>query len=92
MNEWSLFYTPHAREDWQRLKKCGLRNLPNRVTTLTDVIRRDPFQSPPPFKKLNGELSGAFSRRINQKHRLVYQLDVVAKTVKVLACWGHYDD
>ncbi|HEV7404951.1 MAG TPA: Txe/YoeB family addiction module toxin [Chthoniobacteraceae bacterium] len=92
MNEWRICYAPHAEEDWQRLKRCGLRNLPTRVKMLVDVLKRDPYQSPPPFKKLDGDLKGMFSRRINQQHRLVYAILHETRTVKVLACWGHYND
>ena len=92
MSEWVIAYTPQAREDWAIVKRCGQKHLPERIQYLLEAVGKDPFCNPPPFKKLNRDFRGAFSRRINQKHRLVYQVLTDERTIKVLACWGHYAD
>lgn len=88
MVEWRLVFTSQARKDAKKLSSVGLR--PN-AESLLDLLRQDPFQSPPPFEKLVGDLSGAFSRRINIQHRLVYQILSEERTVKVLRMWTHYE-
>ena len=85
---WRLLYTKQARKDARKLAAAGLRP---RAEELLAVLRDDPFQSPPPFEKLIGDLSGAFSRRINIQHRLVYQVLVDEHVVKVLRMWTHYE-
>lgn len=85
---WRLVYTKAAQRDAKRLVESGLKP---RAMELLDVLRRDPYQSPPPFEKLVGDLSGAFSRRINIQHRLVYQVLDDERTVKVLRMWSHYE-
>ena len=92
MSDWIIAYTPQAREDWEIVKRGGLKLLSERIQYLLDAIRKDPFCSPPPFKKLTGDLRIVHSRRINQKHRLVYQVIAEENTIKILACWGHYAD
>jgi Txe/YoeB family toxin of toxin-antitoxin system len=89
MSAWAIVYTPHAREDWQLVLKCGQSSLPARIRDLLVVIREDPFSPYPPFKRLTGDLQGAFSRRINLEHRLVYRIYEDAKVVQVLSCWYH---
>jgi Txe/YoeB family toxin of toxin-antitoxin system len=85
---WRLLYTKQARRDAKKLTAAGLR--PN-AQELLDVLAADPFQSPPPFEKLVGDLSGAYSRRINIQHRLVYQVLADERAVKVLRMWTHYE-
>jgi toxin YoeB len=85
---WRLLYTKQARKDARKLAAAGLRP---RAEELLDVLETDPFRSPPPFEKLVGDLSGAFSRRINIQHRLVYQVLVDEHVVNVLRMWTHYD-
>jgi len=85
---WRLLYTKQARKDAKKLMAAGLR--PN-AQELLDVLAADPFQSPPPFEKLVGDLSGAYSRRINIQHRLVYQVLAEERAVKVLRMWTHYE-
>ena len=85
---WNLVYTAHARKDAKKVSAAGLRP---KVEALLEILREDPFRSPPPFEKLVGDLAGAYSRRINIQHRLVYQVIKEAKTVKVLRMWTHYE-
>jgi len=75
-------------KDAQKLAACGLK--PN-AQELLAVLAGDPFQTPPPFEKLVGDLAGAYSRRINIRHRLVYEVFTQAKTVRVLRMWTHYE-
>ena len=81
-------FTKKAVSDIPKLKSA---KLDNKAKALLDVIRKDPFQNPPPFEKLQGDLFGAYSRRINLKHRLVYEVFENEKTVKVISLWSHYD-
>ena len=83
-----LVYTKHAQKDAQNLGASGLKA---KAQELLAVLQADPFQNPPPFEKLVGDLTGAYSRRINIQHRLVYQVLVDEKTVKVLRMWTHYE-
>lgn len=85
---WRLVFTKQAQKDAQRLKAA---NLKNQTEKLLDVLRQNPFQNPPAYEKLLGDLSGAYSRRINIQHRLVYQVLEDEKTVKVLRMWTHYE-
>lgn len=85
---WRLVYTRAAQKDAQRLASAGLRE---RAQVLIDLLADDPFQSPPPFEKLVGDLAGAYSRRINIQHRLVYQVLAEDHVVKVLRMWSHYE-
>jgi Txe/YoeB family toxin of toxin-antitoxin system len=84
---WELVYTKHAQKDAQKLLSAGLKD---KAQTLLIVLRENPFQNPPPYEKLVGDLSGAYSRRINIQHRLVYQVLEDDKVVKVLRMWSHY--
>ena len=88
MTPWRVVFTRQARKDAKKLSSAGLRP---KAEYLLDVLRQDPFRSPPPFEKLLGDLSGAHSRRINVQHRLVYQVLEAEHTVKVLRMWTHYE-
>jgi len=88
VNDWNLVYTRQAQKDAKRLAASGLRE---RAQKLLDLLARDPFSKPPPFEKLVGDLAGAYSRRINIQHRLVYQVIPERRTVKVLRMWTHYE-
>ena len=85
---WRLLYTKQARKDAKKLAEAGLRP---KAQDLLDVLAADPFRSPPPFEELVGDLSGAYSRRINIQHRLVYQVLTDEHAVKVLRMWTHYE-
>jgi len=85
---WALVYTRQAQRDAKKLAASGLRP---KAEALLEILARDPFTDPPPFEKLLGDLSGAYSRRINIHHRLVYQVLAETKTVKVLRMWTHYE-
>lgn len=85
---WRLVYTRQAQKDAQKLARAGLRN---KAEALLAILTENPYQSPPPFEKLVGDLSGAYSRRINIQHRLVYQVIDDIKTVKVIRLWTHYE-
>ncbi len=85
---WVLCYTHQAIIDAKKLAAAGLKQ---KALALLDVIRNDPYQNPPPYEKLVGDLSGAYSRRINIQHRLVYQVLEKEKIVKVLRLWTHYE-
>ena len=85
---WRLAFTKQAKKDAKRVAQAGLKPQANR---LLDVIRKDPYQNPPPYEKLVGELSGAYSRRINIRHRLIYQVLDDIKKVKIIRMWTHYE-
>jgi Txe/YoeB family toxin of toxin-antitoxin system len=85
---WKLVYTRQAQKDAQKLKAAGLKQ---KTQQLLDILADNPFQNPPPYEKLVGDLAGACSRRINIKHRLVYQVLEDVHTVKVLRMWTHYE-
>lgn len=85
---WRVLYTRQAQKDAKRLASAGLRV---KAQSLLDVLAADPFRSPPPFEKLVGDLRGAYSRRINIQHRLVYQVLEDEHVVKVLRMWTHYE-
>lgn len=85
---WRLVYTKQAQKDAKRLSSSGLRP---KAQELLDILAEDPFQKPPSFEKLVGDLSGAYSRRINIQHRLVYQVLEEERVIKVLRLWSHYE-
>lgn len=85
---WELHYTKQAQKD---AKKIGSTNLKPQVQRLLDVLTINPFQNPPPYEKLVGDLLGAYSRRINIQHRLVYQVYEKEHVVKVIRMWTHYE-
>jgi len=86
--KWKLVFTKQALKDAQKLKPAGLKD---KTVKILDIIQRDPFQSPPPFEKLVGDLSGAFSRRINIQLRIIYQVYLDEHIVKIIRMWTHYD-
>jgi toxin YoeB len=85
---WEVVYAKHALKDAQKLLASGLKG---KAQELLEIIKNNPFQNPPPYEKLVGDLSGAYSRRINIQHRLVYEVRQEQKIVKVLRMWSHYD-
>ena len=85
---WKLVYTRQAQKDAQKLKAAGLKQKTQQVL---DILAENPFQNPPPYETLVGDLAGTCSRRINIKHRLVYQVLEDVHTVKVLRMWTHYE-
>ncbi len=85
---WSIVYTRQAQKD---ARKIASSNLKSQAKRLLDLIARNPFQNPPPYEKLVGDLAGAYSRRINIQHRLVYQVYAAERTVKILRMWTHYE-
>jgi Txe/YoeB family toxin of toxin-antitoxin system len=85
---WQVVYTRQAEIDARKAARAGLRP---RIEPLLALLARNPLATPPPFKKLLGDLAGAYSRRINIQHRLVYQVLASQHTVKVLRMWTHYE-
>lgn len=85
---WELYFTKQAQKDAKKLASSGLKP---KAQELLDILRKDPFASPPPYEKLIGDLSGAYSRRINIQHRLVYQVLEKERAIKVLRLWTHYE-
>lgn len=85
---WELCYTKQAQKDAKKLASSNLRHQAER---LMEILQKNPFTNPPPFEKLVGDLSGAYSRRINIQHRLVYQVYAEMKTVKIIRMWTHYE-
>lgn len=85
---WRLVYTKQAQKDAKKLTSSGLKP---KAQELLTMLAEDPFQRPPPFEKLVGDLAGAYSRRINIQHRLVYQVLEENRLVKVLRLWSHYE-
>jgi len=85
---WRVVFTKQAQKD---AKKISSSDLKKKVVALIDILQTDPFQVPPPYEKLIGDLSGAYSRRINIQHRLVYQVLSEEQIVKVLRMWTHYE-
>ena len=85
---WRLVFSKHARKDAKKLAASGLKGM---AQDLLDLLREDPFRNPPRFEKLVGDLEGAYSRRINIQHRLVYQVLPDEQVVKVLRMWTHYE-
>ena len=85
---WQPVFTKQAQKDAKKLSSAGLKP---KAEALLEVLRKKPFQNPPPYEKLVGDLAGAYSRRINIQHRLVYQVLTEEKTVKVIRLWTHYE-
>lgn len=85
---WELYFTRQAKKDARKLAAAGLKE---KAEALLAIIQDNPYQTPPPYEKLVGDLMGAFSRRINIQHRLVYQVLDDQKTIKVLRLWTHYE-
>ena len=85
---WKLYYTKQAQKDARKLASLGLKS---KAQELLQIIEKNPYQNPPPYEKLVGDLAGAYSRRINIQHRLVYQVLEAEKAIKVLRLWTHYE-
>ncbi len=85
---WRIVYTTQARRDAKKLVRSGLKS---QAELLLDILMTNPYQTPPPYEKLVGDLAGACSRRINIQHRVVYQVLHDIKTVKVIRMWTHYE-
>lgn len=85
---WQLYFTKQAEKDAKKLAAAGLKE---KAKELLEIIQNNPYQTPPPYEKLVGDLSGAYSRRINIQHRLVYQVLEKEQAVKVLRMWTHYE-
>ncbi|NNM69617.1 MAG: Txe/YoeB family addiction module toxin [Gallionella sp.] len=85
---WQLVYTKHAQKDAAKLAAAGLKE---KAMSLLEILRDNPFQNPPAYEKLIGDLAGAYSRRINIQHRLVYEVLQDQKIVKVIRMWSHYE-
>nr|WP_275973958.1 Txe/YoeB family addiction module toxin [Argonema galeatum] len=88
MVRWDLVYTKQAQKDAYKLASSNLRD---KAQTLLDILQVNPFENPPPYEKLVGDLEGAYSRRINIQHRLVYEVIESENTVKILRMWTHYE-
>jgi toxin YoeB len=84
---WRVVFTKQAQKDAKKLSDAGLRS---KTEKLLNILIKNPYQTPPSFEKLIGDLSGAYSRRINRQHRLVHQILVDEKIVKVIRMWSHY--
>ena len=88
MVSWSVVFAEQALKDAKKVKTRGLKE---KAQALLSLLESDPFQNPPPFEKLAGDLSGAYSRRINIQHRLVYEVFEDQRAVRVLRMWTHYE-
>ena len=88
MVSWHVVYSKHAQKDAKKLAAAGLKG---KALELLAVLATDPFQNPPPYEKLVGDLAGAYSRRINIQHRLVYEVFAREHVVRVLRMWSHYE-
>ncbi len=86
--KWQVVFTKQAQKDAKKLASSGMKK---KALSLIDILRKNPFQVSPPYEKLVGDLSGAYSRRINIQHRLVYQVLREQGVVKVLRMWTHYE-
>ena len=85
---WEIYYTKQAKKDAKKLAASGLKN---KAKELLSIIEENPYQNPPPYEKLVGDLDGAYSRRINIQHRLVYEVVEDQRAIKVLRLWTYYD-
>jgi Txe/YoeB family toxin of toxin-antitoxin system len=85
---WKIVYTKQAQKDAKKMAQSGLKG---KAKKLLDIIEKNPYQTPPSYEKLVGDLNGAYSRRINIQHRIVYQVMENEKTVKILRLWTHYE-
>jgi Txe/YoeB family toxin of toxin-antitoxin system len=88
MVKWKLVYTKQAQKD---AKKISSANLKEKTLEVLEILETDPYKSPPPFEKLVGDLTGAYSRRINIQHRVVYQIYAKEHIVKIIRMWTHYE-
>lgn len=85
---WNLVYTKQAKKDAKKLAQSGLKP---KAEKILDILRYNPFQTPPAYEKLVGDLTGAYSRRINIQHRLVYEIIESETTIKIMRMWTHYE-
>jgi toxin YoeB len=85
---YKIVYSSQAQRDAKKIDKTGIKN---NIQKLIEILQKNPYQSPPPYEKLLGDLSGAYSRRINMQHRLVYQVYEEEKIVKIIRMWTHYE-
>ncbi|MBU4304148.1 MAG: Txe/YoeB family addiction module toxin [Candidatus Omnitrophica bacterium] len=88
MVNWTLIYTKQALKDAKKLSAGGFRP---EAENILEILKKNPFKTPPPFEKLVGDLAGAYSRRINIQHRIVYQVLKRSTTVKIIRMWTHYE-
>ena len=88
MVAWNLVYSKYALKDAKKISAAGLKD---KTLTLLEILKADPFQNPPPYEKLVGDLQGAYSRRINIQYRLLYEVFRKEKTVRILRMWTHYE-
>jgi len=88
VKKWRILYTKQAQKDARKIAAAGLKG---KADKLLHILSENPYQTPPPYEKLIGDLSGAYSRRINIQHRLVYQILEEIGTVKVVRLWTHYE-
>ena len=86
--KYEIYFTKQALKDAKKIEQAGLKP---KVKRLLEILREDPFANPPPYEKLVGDLQGAYSRRINIQHRLVYQVIKEQRAVKILRMWTHYE-
>jgi Txe/YoeB family toxin of toxin-antitoxin system len=86
--QWKIVYTNRAQKDACKLASAGLKD---KAIELLELLKHDPYKNPPSFEKLVGDLKGAYSRRINIQHRLVYQINDELKTIKIIRMWSHYE-
>jgi Txe/YoeB family toxin of toxin-antitoxin system len=85
---WRIAFTKQAQKDARNVARNGLQG---RANALLETLQSDPFMTPPPYEKLSGDMVGAYSRRINLQHRLVYEIFVEERTVKIISMWNHYE-
>ncbi len=85
---WKIALTKRALKDAKKINRAGLKS---KVDQLIDILKQNPYQNPPPYEKLTGDLEDMYSRRINLQHRLVYEIDSKEKRVKILMMWSHYE-
>ena len=85
---YSIVYSSQAQKDAKKVDKPGLKN---NIENIIEILKRNPYQNPPPYEKLLGDLSGTYSRRINIQHRLIYQIYEKEKIVKIIRMWTHYE-
>jgi Txe/YoeB family toxin of toxin-antitoxin system len=88
MSEWKILYTSDALKDKKKAFEAGFKD---KINSLLDILRENPYTTYPPFEKLIGNYAGAYSRRINRQHRLVYSIYEDEKIVKIISMWSHYE-
>ena len=85
---WELVYTKQAQKDAKKISASGLKN---KAQNILEIVKANPYQNPPPYEKLIGDIAGAYSRRINIQHRLVYQVYEQEQVIKIIRLWTHYE-